>query len=181
MTREDEKYCLEEMAKGNRQAFEWLFLTWYPKLLDFFVRFLGNWGGQDLAYDLAQDVFMDVWTSRKKFSRVNSFSAYIFQMARFKLYNHFDKSAVKSRFREELLAKGAFAAPSVEPIMYAMEPEKLIWDEVKTMPPKRRRVFIMSRFLGYSNEQIAEEMDIDKRTVENHLTTALSALRKVVK
>ncbi len=45
MTREDEKYCLEEMAKGNRQAFEWLFLTWYPKLLDFFVRFLGNWGG----------------------------------------------------------------------------------------------------------------------------------------
>ncbi len=102
-------------------------------------------------------------------------------MARFKLYNHFDKSAVKSRFREELLAKGAFAAPSVEPIMYAMETEKLIWDEVKTMPPKRRRVFIMSRFLGYSNEQIAEEMDIDKRTVENHLTTALSALRKVVK
>ncbi|MBQ7708594.1 MAG: hypothetical protein IJT74_01565 [Bacteroidales bacterium] len=51
---------------------------------------------KDTAYDLAQDVFFDVWTSRSKFAQVNSFSSYLFQMARFKAFNHFDRSAVKA-------------------------------------------------------------------------------------
>ena len=90
MTREDEKYCLEELARGNQQAFRWLFMEWHPKLVDFFTRLTGD---GDTAYDYAQDIFYDIWKARGKFAGVESFSAYLFQMARFKVYNHFDKVA----------------------------------------------------------------------------------------
>lgn len=178
MTKEDERYCLEGLAVGNRQAFEWLFLTWHPSLVSFFRRLIGD---GDTAYDYAQDVFYDVWKQRRKFSDVESFSAYLFQMARFKVYNHFDKTAVVNRFKNEVSARVFANTPTKEENLYAMETEKMIMEAVDSLPSRRRRVFIMSRFQGYSNSEIAEELGIDKRTVENHLTNAMATLRKLVK
>ena len=162
MTAEEEKYCLQELASGNKQAFEWLFLSYQPKLVDFFKRLLGD---EQTACDYAQDVFYDIWTQHRKFKQVNSFSAYLFQMARFKCYNHFDRQAVRQRFWSEVVKAGA----------------SLIWETVNGMPEKRRKVFIMSRLQDIPNEQIARTLGISKRTVENHITAALSELRKVIK
>jgi len=178
MTNDDERYCLQELSKGNKQAFEWLFMTWHPRLVNFFIRLVGD---AETAYDYAQDIFFDIWTSRKKFSEVKSFSAYLFQMARFKVYNHFDKAAVKSRFRGEMVAKSSMDTSSKESDIYALEMENSIWEILNKLPPKRRKVFIMSRFQDYSNDQIAAEMGISKRTVENHITSVLAELRKVIK
>ena len=174
----DEKYCLKELAGGNRQAFEWLFVTWHPKLVSFFVRLLGE---GDTAYDYAQDIFFDIWKCRRKFSEVESFSAYLFQMARFKVYNHFDKAAVKSRYSSDIQRTGAAGPVSAEPEIFAAEMQKLVWDAVGQLPEKRRKVFIMSRLQGYSNEEIAAALGINKRTVENHITSVLATLRGVVK
>lgn len=177
MTGQDEKYCLRALAKGDRQAFEWLFLEWHPRLVDFFIRILQD---EDAAYDLAQDVFFDIWTSRDKFSEVNSFGAYLFQMARFKAYNYFDKTQVKARFRQEVTNIGSDSIPSGESALYASETESLIRRELEKMPEKRRRVFIMSRYEGYSNDEIAQKLGISKRTVENHITTVLATLKSVI-
>lgn len=38
----------------------------------------------------------------------------------------------------------------------------------------------MSRKDGLSNEEIAQRLNISKRTVENHMTQALAELRKIV-
>lgn len=180
MTKEDEKYCLRALSEGNRHAFEWLFLEWHPRLVEFLTRLLGP-GCEETAYDYAQDVFFDIWMSREKFSTVKSFSAYLFQMARFKVYNHYDKSAVKARFKSEALATGSELTPSGESALYASETEALIRRTLDALPEKRRRVFLMSRFLGKSNDEIATELGIDKRTVENHITSVLATLRKVIK
>lgn len=180
MTREDELYCLKELSEGNRQAFEWLFLDYHPRLVDFFVRLLGG-GDMDTAYDYAQDVFFDVWESRKKFSEVKSFSAYLFQMARFKVYNHFDRMGVRSRFRHEVEMTGSDVAPSGESALYASETDAIIRETLDRQPQKRRKVFVMSRYHGKTNDEIAKEMGLNKRTVENHITNVLAALRKAIK
>ena len=177
MTKEDDQYCLKELSQGNRQAFEWLFLEWHPRLVDFFTRLLSD---EEMAYDFAQDVFFDIWTSRSKFSQVQSFSAYLFQMARFKAYNHFDHSAVKARFQHDATITGQDDAPSGESSLYASETNALIRKELEKLPSKRRQVFIMSRIQGYSNDEIAAKLGISKRTVENHITSVLASLRKVI-
>ena len=48
---------------------------------------------------------------------------------------------------------------------------------VSEMPPKRKMIYQLSRIEGLSNEQIAEKLGIQKKTVENHLNIALNELR----
>ena len=52
---------------------------------------------------------------------------------------------------------------------------------VENMPPQRKQIFKMSRKEGLSNEEISLKLNINKRTVENHITQALADLRKVLK
>ncbi len=180
MTDDEEKYCLEALSKGDRLAFERLFLEWHPRVVDFFTRLLGD-ECEETAYDYAQDVFYDVWMSRKKFSEVKNFSGYLFQMARFKVYNHFDKSSVIRRFQHDSMITGSDSTRSGEDYLYASETNSVIRKALDAMPQKRRKVFIMSRVLGISNDRIAQELGINKRTVENHITNVLAVLRKVIK
>jgi RNA polymerase sigma-70 factor (ECF subfamily) len=49
------------------------------------------------------------------------------------------------------------------------------------MPDRRRKVFILSRFEGKNNSEIAQIMGISKKTVENHMNLVLKELRKITK
>ncbi|WP_336526895.1 sigma-70 family RNA polymerase sigma factor, partial [Bacteroides acidifaciens] len=58
--------------------------------------------------------------------------------------------------------------------------EVLLSIAIEKMPPQRKRIFQMSRKKGMNNEEIANELHISKRTVENHLTQALKDIRKII-
>ena len=49
------------LSKGNTQAFDCLFLLYYPKVRTFIYSILDN---EEEAEDLAQDTFIKLWTAR---------------------------------------------------------------------------------------------------------------------
>jgi RNA polymerase sigma-70 factor (ECF subfamily) len=49
---------------------------------------------------------------------------------------------------------------------------------IKKMPEQRRRIFQLSREKGLSNDEIAKELNLSKRTVENQLYRAIAFLKK---
>lgn len=52
---------------------------------------------------------------------------------------------------------------------------------VDQLSEQRRNVFRLSREEGYSNAEISTQLNISKRTVENHITASLHTLRKVLR
>ena len=68
----------------------------------------------------------------------------------------------------------------IESELNAKELELIIAIAVERMPSQRRKIYQMSREQGLSNENIARELNISKRTVENHLTQALADIRKIL-
>ena len=48
---------------------------------------------------------------------------------------------------------------------------------IDRLPPKARLVLLLSKFEGYSHKEIAEQLDISPKTVENQLARAISLLR----
>jgi RNA polymerase sigma-70 factor, ECF subfamily len=49
------------------------------------------------------------------------------------------------------------------------------------LPARTSEVFTLSRFKGFSNDEIAEQLNISKRTVETHISNALKILREELK
>jgi RNA polymerase sigma-70 factor (ECF subfamily) len=54
----------------------------------------------------------------------------------------------------------------------------LVQREIQNLPPKCRKIFLMSKREGFSNVEIAEHLNVSKKTIEYHMTKALSILRK---
>lgn len=172
----EEQHILKEIATGNVHAFERLFFGYQPRLVHFLV---GLTHDKEVSRDIAQDLFFSIWKDRGKLENVRSFSSYLFQMARFTVYDYFDRLAVSEKYTNEFLLEASISQ-SDEEALFARELQALISRTVERMSPQRKVIFQMSREQGLSNDEIATRLDISKRTVENHLTAALAILRKAL-
>jgi len=170
-----ESIYLIKLGKGEHKAYDALFLLYYPKVKNFLLGFVKD---ANEASDMAQDIFFKVWTHREQIAEVKSLKPYLFRMAKNMVYDHFEHSLVKENYiqKQEL---SPYYDDIIEDI-YAQELESLIDLAVEQMPDQRRRIFTMSRKEGKSNDEIAQQLHINKRTVENHITQALQDIRKAI-
>lgn len=177
----DETQCLKAMLRGDKKAFETLFLTYFPKVKLFIAKFLQD---NNEAEDLAQDIFLRIWQNRATINEVENLNAYLYQAARNAVYQSIRHLLLQHEY-EEKQHKSLFQnhndGYSTEEALYANELELLIQATVERMPSQRKKIYGMSRQEGKSNEEIANELSINKRTVENHITQALADIRKVIK
>jgi RNA polymerase sigma-70 factor (ECF subfamily) len=165
---------LEKLGKSDHGAFDMLFTEYYPRVKSFLFGFVKD---RETASDLAQDIFFKVWVNRENLSRIASFKAYLFRMARNMVYDYFEHIDVMEKYGLEQ-QEHEERSYSMEEEIYARELTLLIDIIVDRMPPQRKRIFIMSRKEGLSNEEISGILKINKRTVENHITQALQDIRK---
>ena len=174
----DSSILLKELSEGSRTAFDWLFIRYQPKVMAFLKACTGD---EEQARDIAQDIFFNIWKDRAKLSGVRSFDGYLFQMARFSVYNYYDHLDVVKKYVEEGKKQPEGTAVGPEEKLKERQIKAIVAATVRKMPQRRREIFVMSRWGGYTNDEIAARLNINKRTVENHLTAALSALRRALK
>lgn len=177
MRTDKESIFLQQLGQGDHAAFEQLFLSYQPKVKAFLMGFLKD---EEEVSDMVQDLFFKIWVNRETISQVTSFKAYLFRMARNMIYDHFEHSLVKESYEKKQQNKPDYT-DLVENDLYVKELELLIDIDIQQMPEQRKRVFTMSRKEGMTNDEIANQLQLSKRTVENHITQALADLRKALK
>lgn len=172
---DQEHDILKAFSQGDTRAFDILFLRYQPRLMIFINGFLKD---EEAAKDLCQDIFLRLWQERKDCERIQSFKSYLFRMAKNAIYNSFYHSLVHNRYAQKIVREHLVVPDSNEQV-FAEELQEMIDMIVAQMPDQRQRIYRMSREQGLSNDEIARKLNISKRTVENHLTTALAQLRKI--
>jgi len=126
--------------------------------------------------DLAQEVFLRFWQKRETINVSSSLQAYLRRMAVNEALGHLRK---KKMFEEEINNDTlAGAAPGVEHQYLHGELEEHIKMAIDVLPPRCRTVFQLSRFEELSYREIAEQLNISIKTVENQMGKALKILRK---
>lgn len=174
--KDTESLLLTNLSHGETRAFEDIFMLYFPKLKLFLSGFLDT---KAEAEDLAQDVFVKLWQNRQSLEDVENLNAYLYRIAKNTLYTYLDRSFFPNTISESELLH----IPSVEELeelIFTKELEELIDITIEKMPPKRKKIFHMSRKQGFSNEEIALQLNISKRTVETHISAALADLRKII-
>ena len=150
------------LAHDDRAVFDRLFEMLYPKV-KYFV--LGMCHDEDEAENLTQDIFLKLWTKRERLRGIDDLDAYIFTVA-----HHETLNFIRHSLTLTMTPIGNAAVSRDSGMVYA---------EISHMPEKRRKIFLMSREEGLSNQEIADRLGISRRTVEAHISAALRDLRRV--
>ncbi len=164
-----------KIAEGDMRAFHNVFLEYYGQVKQFSWFVLKD---MDAAEDVAQEVFIKVWTGRGILPDVRNFRNYLFQISKNAVIDHIRRESAMV-LRNNVFAGRFFAGEdSFEDDFIARETQGAIDEIVAYMPPKRREVFMLNRVQGKSNDEIAELLGLSKKTVENHLHLALKELKE---
>lgn len=169
----DAKNILCDIASGDAEAFKTLFEMFYPKVKVFLVKLLKD---DKASEDIAQDIFVKLWSMGPSLPEISSFNAYLYRMTKNAAINYLRDRKPSVDISELLI----MCDGDIEQEYYRKEKELLVRLAVEQMPSQRKRIFTMSRYQGMTNDEIAKSLGLSKHTVENHLTLALKELREIV-
>jgi RNA polymerase sigma-70 factor (ECF subfamily) len=68
--------------------------------------------------------------------------------------------------------------PEAEMFLWQSDIKQALQEAIATLPEKCREVFLLSKMEGLKNREIAAKLNISEKTVERHMSLALSKLRK---
>jgi RNA polymerase sigma-70 factor (ECF subfamily) len=177
MHQTSEKIILQNLMKGDRSAFRFLFQKYYQPLFLFAQKFVDK----EQAKDFVQDCFCELWQNRENIEISVSLSAYLFTIIKNRCYKHLKKEQQKtsrgSNFGLLLKQKELQHYTNSEKSILEFEIKDRIEKVTNHLPEKCREVFKESRHNGLSNKEIAEKHDISVKAVEKHISKALKLFR----
>ncbi len=120
-----------------------------------------------------------LWEKRESIDPAKNISGYMYTIARNLAFKYLIRRR-NANTRE--LSDADRAESTFIPDQGVIEEEinSIIEATIDKMPLRQREVYLLSRKEGLGNQEIAERLQISKNTVENHITSALKDLRKII-
>ena len=159
----------------NKEALEWVYKKYWSKLYIYAFNVLHE---REICEDIVQEIFIDLW-SRRNDIQIVDLNSYLYQSAKFQIFNHFRKS----KYKKQLLMKFDLIEEQYK-IDELYEKEELkthINKAISKLPEQRRIIFQMSRHEGLSNKEISEKLSISLQTVKNQISESIKYIRKSMK
>lgn len=156
-------------------TFEKLYKRFHPSLLAFAIYLTGSKGD---AAELVNDVFLSVWNKRSSLPIDESLKPYLFTSVKNRSVNFLKKPKVKTL---EILPNDRESTFRADKPLEEKEANHQLSVILNSLPPKCKQVFMMSRFDGLKNKEIADLLEISIKTVENQMTRALKIFKEKIK
>jgi RNA polymerase sigma-70 factor (ECF subfamily) len=170
--------ALLQMADGNIDAYRFLFDNHFSNLCNFLLIYLHS---KELSEEIALDIFAYIWEKRQTLQIKATFKSFLFAAA---------KNKAISLYRKEHHQKftSIETSESVMPNDYSSqfllennELRDIINDAILKLPEKSRQIYLMAWEENLSYKEIAGQLGLSQKTVENHVGIALRKLRESLK
>lgn len=173
-----EQLQINELSEGGITAFEMLFRTYYQPLCNYAYTFLQD---REDAEEIVQSTFLMVWEKRDTLAIRTSVKPYLYAMVRNACLNVIKHEKIKQKHAGEEIALADRSHDSVNHTIATNELEYRIKVALEELPEQCRLVFKLSRFEELKYAEIAEQLNISIKTVENHMGKALKIMREQLK
>lgn len=161
------------LKTGRESAYKQLFRDYYRPLSVFALKYIRD---LELAREIVQNLFVHLYENRSTLVITTSLESYLYQSVRNRCLNQIKQWKTQKEHLEKYYGEQVYG-DNLEVTIRENELEHAIFKIVESLPSQRRNIFIMSRVNGISNSEIAEKLNISKRTVETHISHALKVLR----
>ncbi|MCK0146028.1 RNA polymerase sigma-70 factor [Arenibacter sp. F26102] len=160
------------MVEDNVLAFEEIYNR-YTK--DMFLFAFNIFRNREVCEDIVQNVFVDLWSKRKSVAIVR-LKPYLLQSVRYQVFKHMRDRKVSNVDLAKL--DMVDMSMNVSQSMEFIEMKEIIDVKVSKLPERCRHIFVLSRYQGKSNKEIALELGISNQAVKNQISKALKFIRQ---
>lgn len=171
-----DKDLMIQLRDANETAFRQVFDLYGRKVYRYILHYVKV---VVEAEDLTQNVFLRIWEKRGQLDAEKSFEGFIFTIAYRAVMDHFrtNPKRMQSLIPVDLLNDSIVSTVSADTLLNRHQLESIYQQALQALPPKRKEIFLLSRHEGLNNKQIAEQLGISIKTVENQMTAALAFLK----
>ena len=162
------------MTTESDKEFEQIFHQYYSPLCNYALKIIRD---SDSAEDIVQNLFIQLWENNRLNDVVNT-EYFLLKAVKFKCIDYLrtkkaDRVISLDNIEDAaLISTNDLKYEDIEPLFYYFAAK---------LPPKTREVFLLSRKSGMTYKEIAEELDISVKTVENQMGRALRILKMILK
>jgi len=170
----EDRFLLAGLKTGDERVFRQLFDKYYRPLVSFANRLLSD---PDLSRSVVQDVFVMLYDKRSEINIHTSLQSHLFQTVRNRCLNVLKHNKMKREHHQRIFDSGSEAEQPAETLEYA-ELERCLDIAINGLPDQCQKIFKLSRYEGVTNQEIADQLELSKRTVETQISKALKRIRE---
>jgi RNA polymerase sigma-70 factor (ECF subfamily) len=169
----DNSILIQNLKKGNEEAYLYLLKTYKRKLYAYALTLIGD---PTSAEDILQNVFLRTWQHRHRLNEKFTIQSFLYKS----VYNEFIN---QHKYNKTLSVLEKKYTETLEQVVLNTHEKNLdqtilkVTQEIEKLPKKCKQVFKLSKKEGLSNIEIADYLNISTKTVEGQITKAFKFLR----
>lgn len=175
---EDDLNLFEQIGTGNEEAFRHIFHLYNQKLHPFILKVTCS---ESVAEDIIQETFLRLWVHRQEVAEMEYPVSWLYKVASNLSLTHLRKLASENRRLQRMEAVESTARNEVIDNISVKEIQALLAKAVDQLPPRRQCIYKMSRDMGLSHKEIAEQLRISPNTVKNQLVSAFKFIKDYIR
>jgi len=174
----EELFIFSRMVNGDKKAFRFFFDKYYTCLCNFANTYIRD---PDMSEEIVQGIYVYFWENREKISIEISVESYLLRAAKYKSLNYIRNNKIREAIHEKLYE---FAETNYEMpvnVISTSQLREIIERSVNSLPERCREIYILGKEKNLTYKEIASELNISVKTVENQMGKALKRLREMLK
>jgi RNA polymerase sigma-70 factor (family 1) len=169
---------ISSLRQGDEEVFEMIFRTYYQRLCNYANSILDD---MEEAEEMVQSAFVTVWEKHPTLEIHTSVKSYLYKAVYNSCLNRVKHYKVRMKHNNHVLHTADIFDADASQNLIKSELEELTRRSIEALPPQCQVVFKLSRFENMTYIEIAQQLDISVKTVENHIARALKSLRQDLK
>ena len=173
----------KEIANGQRQAFSVIYDRYSSQLYGLALKILQN---QTLADDVIQDVFVNIWKKAGTYDRSKGTPiAWMMILCRNRCIDalrRLNKNRSRSAVLTEELVQTVSDESAANPLEKAglSELQTAVRRAMEILPPEQREPIELAYFKGFSQSEIASELNLPLGTIKTRIRLGMQKLRDLI-
>lgn len=173
-----DRNIVDALRQGDEQVFETIFRTYYERLCNYANTILND---MDEAEEMVQGAFLTVWEKHDTLEIHTSVKSYLYRAVHNSCLNRVKHYKVRKTYGDAVKKQSEPLHDDASQDLIGSELDAIVANAIDSLPDQCRLVFKLSRFENLTYAEIAEQLGISVKTVENHMVKALKVLREKLK